>query len=100
MEKNLTYRIGKIPGWNDVAMEVDNPYINEMRELNKEERELLKEYDEDKMDAFYERKNALALKFMQAINNGEISSKNIGIIYLTSPSDYDTMYYDKLLINI
>lgn len=100
MEKNLTYRIGKIPGWNDVAMEVDNPYINEMRELNKEERELLKEYDEDKMDAFYERKNALALKFMQAINNGEISSKNIGIIYLTSPADYNTMYYDKILINI
>ena len=38
MEKGLTYRIGKIPGWNDIAMEVDNPYINEMRELNKEER--------------------------------------------------------------
>lgn len=100
MEKGLTYRIGKIPGWNDVAMEVDNPYIKEMRELNKEERELLKEYDEDKMDAFYERKNALALKFMQAINNGEISSQNIGIIYLTSPADYNTMYYDEILINI
>lgn len=100
MKKGLTYRIGKIPGWNDIAMEVDNPYIKEMKALNKEERELYKNYDEEKMDAFYERKNNLALKFMQAINNGEISPQNIGIIYLSSPENYDTMYYDTILINI
>ena len=99
MKKNgLRYQIGQINGWNEIAMQVNNVYIEQMKKLNEEEKEIKSDYDEEKMENFYQRKNELALKFIQAINNGEIKDENIGIIYLEN--DSEDMYWDKILIDI
>ena len=100
MKKNgLRYQIGQISGWNEVAMQVNNAYIEQMRKLNEEEKEIQSNnYDEEKMEDFYQRKNELAIKFIQAINNGEIQDENIGIVYLEN--DIEDMYWDKILIDL
>ncbi len=99
MKKNgLRYQIGQINGWNEIAMQVNNVYIEQMKKLNEEEKEIRSDYDEEKLENFYQRKNELALKFIQAINNGEIKDEDIGIIYLEN--DSEDMYWDKILIDI
>ena len=99
MKKNgLRYQIGQINGWNEVVMQVDNVFVEQMRRLNEEEKEIRRNYDEEKMEDFYQRKNELALKFIQAVNNGEIQDENIGIVYLEN--DLQDMYWDKILIDI
>lgn len=100
-EGNLTYTIGEIPEFNAVKMQLLNKYRNQFIELNNEERELRNNNDEnisERLQEFYERKNKVALEFIEEVNKGEIVDERLGIEYCDNSTD--TCYYDKILIDL
>lgn len=100
-EGNLTYTIGEIPEFNAVKMQLINKYRNQFIELNNEERELRNNNDEnisERLQEFYERKNKVALEFIEKVNKGEIVDERLGIVYCDNSTD--TCYYDKILIDL
>lgn len=96
-----SHPIGEKPVFDSEEKQLLNKYIDQFIELNREERELRDNYDENnsqELKEFYSKKNRIALNFLRAVNNGEISTETLGIWYLDNSRD--TNYYDKILIDI
>lgn len=75
-------------------------YISRFIELNNEERELIEHKKYSNLEDFYDKKNEVADDFIEDVNNGIIDTSDVIITYLEQKYDTDTIYYDKIFIDL
>ena len=85
--------------------EIIQSYLSRFIELNNEERSLMEnredseEYDKVLAD-FYKKKNEVSLNYIKDVNDGIIDTCDVQIGYLDSEGNSDTIYYDKIFIDL